>query len=122
MDRTRSKSSHRKQQLKFLKQCTSSKVIKTILKSAPDEVIKIICNAALNAQKGQVCLSRNEKSLFKKHRRIFLKLIDDKISLKFKRNLLIKAHDKGRLLFIPVLLKCVHKSFGNSLFSKQRLK
>ncbi len=118
MDRTCS----RKRQLKFLQQCTSSEVIKAILKSAADDVIKIICNAALNAQKGQVCLSRKEKSIFKKHRGIFRKLIAEGISLKEKRNLLIKAHSHGGLLLIPILLKCVHKTFGTLLYSKRRMK
>jgi hypothetical protein len=112
----------RKRQLKFLQQCTSSKVIKAILQSAPDNVIKIICNAALNAQKGSVYLSRKEKFIFKKHRLIFRQLIDERISLQRKRNLLINAHRDGGILLIPILLKCVHRTFGTVLYSKRRMK
>ena len=119
---SRTKCYNLKGQLKFLQHCTCKEVIKAVLKASTDDVIKVICNAALNIQKAQVCLSRKDKCLFRKNREVLRKLLDENISVKQKRVILIKAHTGIGTLLVPALLNCAHKSFGTLIFSLGRLK
>ena len=112
MANSRSKTFHTRHQLYSLQHATSALVIKALLKASSDSVIKSICNIAVNIQKGDVEISRKEKALFRKHRHIIQKLFDEWISIKRKRQILVRAHHSGENLLIPILLNCAYKSFG----------
>ena len=88
---------------------------KAILKKAPDGVIKSICDAALNAQRGDIRLSPNAKKKFAAQRVLFNSLISRKVSLPKKRRKLIQ---RGGLAILPILLSTVLSSLGSLLFSK----
>ena len=52
----------KKRTVKFLSVCRDPKVVSSVLRSSPDSVIKTICNAALNVQRGgRVSLGSSEK-------------------------------------------------------------
>ena len=118
----KSKISDTKHQLKFLQCCQSVEVIKAVLKAASDSVIKVICNVALNVQKGEVTISRKDKIIFRKHQAIIRKLFAEKFTIKQKRDALVKAHCRGGILLVPALLTCAHKTFGTRLYSQKQRK
>ena len=103
--------------VKFLSVCQNPVTFIQVLKTAPDSVIKIICNAALNALKGDVGLSEDTKEFLHKYRKSVVILTSKSISLARKRNLL-KSKSKviGGFLFVPTLLTATLKSLGDRLF------
>ncbi len=108
------KKSQIKRTIKYLSSCRNPKTCKAVLGDASDGVIKCICNAALNAYKGDVRLTGPKKRLFAKHRGTFNQLINPSLSIKSKRKLLVQ---KGGIGFLPLLLTSVLGSIGSSLFS-----
>jgi hypothetical protein len=104
-----------KRTLKYLAVCKDKSTYRQLLKSAPDSVIKRICDLALNAIKSpDVRLSESQKRMFKKHRRQVLKLVDRKVDLGSKRNLL----QTGGFAWIPALIGALLGSFGTTLLGK----
>ena len=101
---------------KFLAVCKDPTLFKLLLNKAPDVVIKLICNAALNASRGSVHLTSAQKKLFSKHKKIFSSLISRQISLKSKRKILNQRG--GAFPLIPILLTTVLSSLGSLLFNK----
>jgi hypothetical protein len=104
----------KKRSIKFLAVCRDPKVVSSVVRSAPDDVIKTICNAALNVQRGgRVALSSAEKSLFRNHGGQIAKLVSKKVSLKSKRKLLSQ---RGGAFFIPALIGAALGGLGSALF------
>ena len=62
--------------IKFLAICSDSNTIKNIIKSCQDKVIKIVCNAAVNIYCGDRALSRSQKQIFSKYRKLIKILAD----------------------------------------------
>ena len=58
---------------------------KTILTYSPDLLIKTICNAVLNVERGEVVLTKKQKCILGKHRSQISKLSWRKISIPKKR-------------------------------------
>jgi len=110
--------SQTKRYIKFLSVCNDPKSTKSVVQSAPDHVIKTICDAALNAQQGDVSLSKSQKHLFRKHQRLFKQLIDKKIPIKAKKRLIVRQKG-GAFPLIPILLSTVLSSLGSLLFSNK---
>ncbi len=108
------KSTKTKRTVKFLATCKNPKTCKAVLGDSSDGVIKCICNAALNAYKGEVKLSGAQKRTFARHRQTINKLIDPGLAVQSKRKLLVQ---KGGIGFLPLLLTTVLGSLGSSLFS-----
>ncbi len=79
-----------KKYLKFLTICKKPSTTKEVLRFAPDKVIKVICNAALNAQQGEISLTPSQKKQFSKHRKLFNSLISKTTSIPSKRKSLIQ--------------------------------
>ena len=105
-----------KRYVKLLSVCKDQKLYKALLQSAPDSVIKTICNASLNAYKGEVHLTPSQKKLFGKHKKLFEKLSTRQVSIKAKRKLL---NQKGNgLPLIPIILSTVLSSLGSLIFDK----
>ena len=90
--------------IKYLAISKDPSATKAVLKSAPDPVIKTICNAALNAYQGEVPLTKAQKFLFSKNKKTISYLIDKSKPIKAKRKRLVQ---KGSGAFIPILLSAV---------------
>jgi len=86
--------------LKVLKEA-DSKTRKSILKSVDKEVIRIICECALNILRGNVPLDSEEKKELEKFKIIVRKLIKRGESWKKKKQYLQTGHG---LNLIPILL------------------
>jgi hypothetical protein len=117
--KTLKSSQQRRQQLKkrtvkFLSVCRDPKVVSSVIRSAPDSVIKTICNAALNVQRGgRVSLGNAEKVLFRKQSGRIAKLVSKKVSIAQKRKLLSQ---RGGAFWIPALIGAALGGLGSTLF------
>jgi hypothetical protein len=103
--------------VKFLSVCQDPVTFIQVLKTAPDSVVKIISNAALNAISGDVGLSEDTKEYLHKYRNSIIILTSKAVSLARKRNLL-KSKSKviGGFYFVPTLLTATLNSLGDRLF------
>ena len=102
-----------KRTIKFLAVCTDTYIVKTVLQYASKKVIKSICNAAINAARGDVSISDKLKRYFQSYRKVFKVLIDRKIGYQYKSNFIL--HNRlGSHKLIPPLLSCVLASIGNT--------
>jgi hypothetical protein len=100
--------------VKYLGVCRDTKAYNAAVKAAPDSVIKTICNAALNVQRGgSVTLSKAQRTLFARHRGDIAKLVSKQASLKSKRNLI---GQRGGAFWIPALIGAALGGLGSSLF------
>ncbi len=106
---------HLKRYIKFLSINKSEKVNKDLINSAPNSVIKVISNAALNAHKGDIRLTAAQKKLFASNPRFFSVLTARKTSLKKKKQALVQ---KGGFSILPTLLGVVLSTLGSALFEK----
>ena len=103
-----------KKALKLLAVCQDPKVRKSILTRAPDELIKKICNALLNVERGNVELAPKNKKIVAKHRKTIAKLTSLKYTLDKKRKFLTQ---KGGIFpIIPILLSTALSALGSILF------
>ena len=85
-----------------------------MLKGATDDVIKAICNAALNVEQGDISLSPAQRLLFTKHRNQIAKLTSRGADIKTKRNII--QSQKGGFPFIPILIGTALGALGGKLF------
>ncbi len=104
-----------KRYIKLLATLTDPKQQSIIIKRSPDSVIKTICNAALNAQKGDIKISPQVKKKFAARRKLFNQLVSKKISIQKKRKYL---NQRGGFAILPLLLSTVLSSVGSLLFEK----
>ena len=104
-----------KRTVKYLSICRSPKLQHQVIKQAPDSVIKAICNAAANAERGDVHLTKANKNLFRKYRSKISVLTSKSKSLKDKRRTL---QQKGGAFFLAPLLSAVLGSLGSALFGQ----
>ena len=86
-----------------------------IIKGAPSSVIKTICNAAENVLHGNVLLTPKQREVFKKHKKLILKLRTRKIPIKKKRELILQD---GGAFWIPLLLSAALSALGPLLFQR----
>jgi ABC-type methionine transport system ATPase subunit len=85
-----------------------------VLKGSTDDVIKAICNAALNVEQGDIHLSPAQRQLFGKHRKQIAKLTSRVADVKTKRNVI--QSQKGGFPFIPILIGTALGALGGKLF------
>ena len=104
-----------KQYIKFLSVCTDPATRKTVVQRAPENVIKAICNASVNACNGDVRLTPAQKKKFKSQLRLLTHLNSRQLTLPAKRKLLVQ---KGGIAILPILLSAVLPALGSLLFSK----
>ena len=103
-----------KRAVKLLAVCKDPQVRRVILSRAPDSVIKTICNAALNVERGELALNRRQKATFRKHRGQIQKLTRLEVPLDEKRKLL----QGGSFPILPLLLSTALSALGPLLFGK----
>jgi hypothetical protein len=105
-----------KRTVKYLSVAPSTIIVREVLKSAPDSVIRSIANAALNAQQGDVKLDPHTKSLFRNHSKSFEILTNRNIPINNKRQHLIQKG--GALPIVVPLLASVLGSLGSAVISR----
>lgn len=105
-----------KRYIKFLAVNTDKKISKQIIKTAPDKVIKAICNAAVNAQHGDIALSKSQKKIFHTNRKLFQLLNTRSIPIEKKRHAIVQ---KGGVAILPILLTTALGALGSYFMSKQ---
>ena len=103
-----------KRTVKYLAICNSPRAVRECIRASPDSVVKCICNAAYNVERGEVVLSPKHKALFGKHRKLIAKLTSRAGSLQTKRKVL--QSQKGGFI-IPALIRIAVAAFGDQLFS-----
>ena len=74
--RTSQKQSVVKRTIKFLSVTADSKIVKAVLQTAPEAVIRAISNAALNVRQRAVAVPPQLKQIFKHHNHHFDYLFD----------------------------------------------
>lgn len=109
-----------KRTVKFLAVCKHPSTFREVVRSAPDSVIKSICNASLNALAGDVVLSEAQRKHLSKFRKSVIYLTSTKVPLSRKRALLLSEDPHvGGSVFVPTLLSAVIDSLGSALFSRR---
>ena len=113
-----------KRTIKYLATTRNPRIQQQILKSSPATVIKSICNAALNAQRGEVRLTQAEKRLLAKHRALIDELVDQARPLESKRKSLVRnaaqnQKGKGLVALLPILLSTVLSTLGSGFLSNK---
>ena len=103
-----------KRTVKYLSVCSNPRAYNSVLKGAPDEVIKAICNAALNIEQGDIRLSPAQRRLFSAHRKTISKITSRTVDLKSKRNII--QSQKGGYFVVPFLIGAALLALGGSLF------
>lgn len=98
------KKSSIKSYIQLLVDSPDPKLTQALLKIAPDEVVKTICNAAYNLTNGSVPLSKGRKAFFRKYKAPITYLIQPTKSVKQKKRLLVQ---RGGGFFVPLLLSTV---------------
>ncbi len=99
--------------IKFLADCVDSRVVKTVLLHASNKVIKSICNAADNANSGDVGISPKLERYFEQYRKVFQVLVSTSTTIAYKSNY-IKSNKNQVHKLIPPLLTCVIESIGTA--------
>jgi len=103
--------------LEYLRVCRNQQALNSVIKSSPDGVVKTICDAALNVQRGDgFTLSNAQKKLFRDHSSQIHKLVSHRASLKTKRKVL---GQRGGAFWIPALIGAAATALGSSLFGKK---
>ena len=105
-----------KKTIKFLSICKNPHCIHTVIKAAPDKVIKTICNAALNAAQGEDKLRPNQKRILSANRHFVRALIAKGESVSKKRKVLFQKGGALPGLILPVILSAVLSSIGSRIF------
>ena len=104
-----------KSAVKLLAVCKDPEVRSKILSRAPNKLVKCICNAALNVERGDIILTPAQKKAFAKHRVQIAKLTNLKYSIPAKRKILLQ---KGGLFpLIPLLLSAA-SAIGPEIFKR----
>jgi len=91
-----------------------------VVKDSSPAVIRAICNAALNALRGDIKkISPSTKSIFRRNRRAFDILIDRNRSIESKRRLISQRGSEFLGLLAP-LLGTVLGSLGSAIFGPKQ--
>ena len=103
-----------KRAYKLLAECKDPRVRSAILNGALQKLVKSICNAVLNVERGDIALNKREKQAFKKHRKAISKLTSRSYSLGQKRKFL--KQKGGAFRIIAILLSTALTALGSILF------
>jgi hypothetical protein len=116
-------SSHRpavntvKRTVEYLGVCNNPAAYRSVVRSAPDPVIKTICNAALNVERGAINLTPFQKTLFRQHRAEIAKLTSPRVRLDTKRRVI---EQRGSGFFIPALIGAAISGLAGALFGGKK--
>lgn len=108
-----------KRTVKYLAVCKDPAVFRQVVQSAPDSVVKSICNASLNAISGDVVLTGAQLKHLGKFRKSVIYLTLKTVPLPRKRALLLsKDEQAGGFAFVPLLLGAALGSLGSSFLAQ----
>ena len=107
-----------KNTVKFLSFCQDNHIHIDILSRAPPNVIKGICKAALNCQSGPVPLTKGQKQVLRRHRKVIDTLVRREVPLERKRKVLVQHGGGIAEVIIPIILSTVLGALGSKLFKK----
>ena len=99
---------------KLLAECKDSRVRSAILNGAPEKLVKTICNAVRNVERGDIALNQRQKHAIKKHRKAISKINSRIYSLGQKKKFL--KQKGGAFPIIPILLSTALTALGSALF------
>jgi hypothetical protein len=106
-----------KHTVEYLSICNDPSAYSGVVRASSDPVIKTICNAALNVERGDIRLTAAQKKLFAKHRKQIAKLTSRRVALDSKRRLL---EQRGSGFFIPALIGAAITGLAGSLFGGKK--
>ena len=89
----RKKNPKLKRRIKYLATWKHPEIISMIIEKSPDNVIKSICDASVNAARGDVSLKPKEKNILAAHSKLIERLIQRAQPAKRQRHLLKKKGD-----------------------------
>ena len=106
-----------KKTIKYLTSCKHPEIISSIISKSPNNVIKSICDAALNAARGAVSLKPKENRILATNRQLIERLIEKGESAKRNRQILYHTGWSILGLVISIVLGAVLSTFAPKLFS-----
>ena len=107
-----------KHTIKYLALCKNPEIISRIISDSPENVIKSICNAALNTAEGNVTLKNREKKILSKNRELIERLIQKGEPASKKRKILKQTGGHVLGLIIPTILGAVISTLGTGFITK----
>ena len=108
-----------KRAIKFLAVCREPRINQAILKRAPDILLKRICNAALNAERGDVKFSKRHRKILAKYRNPIGVLTDPQEPIHRKRRIFTQRGGGVAAVILPLILQGVMQTLGSLLFQKK---
>jgi hypothetical protein len=99
--------------VKYIGVCRDPVAYRSVVRAAPDSVLKAICNAALNVERGEIKLSPARKTLFRQHRQQIANLTSRRVGLASKRRILEQS---GGAFWIPTLIGAAISALGSAIF------
>ena len=104
---------HTKHKIKFLSEPQNPSFVKEVIKRSSPSVKKALCNACINADRGEIELPEPKKRLFHKHRKFFRLLTAAKRSLASKRKALVQTVGSILAVILLALLQSVFAAIGS---------
>ena len=105
--------------MRYLALCANDPIaFRQAIDTVPESSIRRICDAVLNATKGDVRrdLTPAQRRLCDKHKRLIAFLVSRKKSLKTERLLLRSANKQaGGSVFVPLMLQAALDTLGSAL-------
>lgn len=95
------------QQLEYLKAICKIKSKSSILKTCPNNIIKALCECAMNALQGNVPLTKKQKSKLSSYKTSLRKLSSKKLPLYKKRQLLIQRGEGFLSILLPAAISVI---------------
>lgn len=99
--------------VEYLGVCNDPSAYRSVIRASTDPVVKTICNAALNVERGSIKLSPSQKTLFRQHRKQIAKLTSRRVGLDTKRRII---EQRGSGFFIPALISAAISGLAGALF------
>ena len=103
-----------KRAFKLLAECKDPRVQSALLNWATDKLVKTICNAVLNVERGDIALNKRQKQAFKKHRKDISNVTSRSYSVG-QKNKCLKGKG-GAFHLIQILLSTALTALGSALF------
>jgi hypothetical protein len=92
-----------------------AKIREDILKSAHPCLIRLICEVILNILKGDIELKGHQYEELRPYKQMFLKICEDGVTLKRRRNILVRKVGGFLPKILPGLLSAISGFAGHSL-------
>ena len=108
----KSKGKQVKHTIKYLAICKNPEIISRIISDSPENVIKAICDAAVNTAHGNVALKKWQKRILSKNRDLIDRLVHKGESASQKRKYLKQTGGHVLRVIIPTILGAVISSLG----------